>query len=143
MNLPLAACVTGLVLYQLSQKFWPRSIHPLRGLALAYLVAALATLLASHAVNAPDEQPAPGPLPQLLSLWPVLALGLSTVAVEASYIALYRRGAALSRLGPYSGAAATAALVAIGALLLRERLDARGWAGLAACLLGSLLLAGR
>lgn len=141
LNLPLGACFAGLVAYQLALKFWPRSLNPLRGLAAAYLLAALLALACSFALDQPADAAAP---PHRASaLWPLLLLAAATVAIEAGYIALFRRGAGLATLGPYAGAAATVTLAAVGAFYFRESLGLRGWLGLAACLAGSLLLSGK
>lgn len=135
-NIPLLVCVAGMVACQLAQKFWPRTMHPLRLLAASYGVAVVIALVVSLLVAPPAAKDAPAPLTPH-ALWPVLLLGLATVAVEAGYLALFRDGAAVSKLGPYAGSLATAALAAIGVTAFHEHIAARGWAGLALSCAGS------
>ena len=135
--LPLLLAVVGAVTYHLSQKAVPGAAAPFVVIGTAYAVGLAACVAVVVANGAPVAE-------TVRVAWrPAVGIGLGALAIEAGFLLAYRAGWPLSTASLVVNATVAAVLLVAGLLAFGEALSARQWAGVAACALGLVLIAGR
>lgn len=135
----VAIVILSQVSYQLAQKALPGSVKPFAALAVVYGIATgacLLTALLSGSIPTVREYGA------YLSL-PILLLSLAVIGIEAGFLVLYRGGGAVSTAYTTASAGTVVGLLLIGALWLREPINARQLFGLTLAALGGWLAIAR
>lgn len=134
---PLAVAVAGTVAYHLFQKAVPGTAAPFVVIGAAYVAGFLGCVLSVVATAAPVGE-------TLRSAWrPAVGIGLSALVIEAGVLWVYRAGWPLSTASLISNVTVAVVLLGVGVLAYAEPLTPRQWAGIAACGVGLVLLAGR
>ncbi|GAB5534636.1 MAG: membrane protein [Rubricoccaceae bacterium] len=135
--LPLLAALGGVVLYHLSQKAIPGDAAPYVVIGLAYavgLATCVAVVLASGTSIAET----------LRSAWrPAVGVGLGALTIEAGFLLAYRAGWPLSSAGLLVNVAAAIVLLVVGLAFFRETLTVQQWIGVAACVVGLVLISSK
>lgn len=127
--------VVGAFSYHLSQKSVPKDAGPLVVLLHAYLVAS-ALCLVIVLFTAGEQGRA-----ELLRPRPIsLALGVCVLMIEVGVLLMYRSGWPVGRAALISTLLATVVLLPAGYWFFDETLPLLKVAGLAACLVGTILL---
>jgi drug/metabolite transporter (DMT)-like permease len=126
-------CTVG---YHLVLKVTPAGANPLLSLMLTYAVVTL--LLGAMLVVAPGSFEWRHELRQVN--WTVLALAIVIVGLDLGFLFLYRSGFEVSLGALITQSAAAMLLLAIGAIVFREKLSAANLAGLVLCLAGLWLV---
>lgn len=133
----LALTVAGNVLYHLSQKSIPGSVHPVVSIVASYLTAIALSIVILVAF--PLHEPL---LVEVKKLnWATIAVGLSIVAVELGYLLAYRAGGRVSLASVTANTTVALVLLPTGMLLFRERVTPANAIGLACCVIGLVLVA--
>lgn len=137
---PLALVVGANILYNVAARSVPVDCSPYMTLVVTYLVASFLSLVAYFVF---DEGANFWPALQKTN-WTGIALAISMVGLEVGYIFIYRFGWKISVASLLSNILLAIALLAIGLIFYKERLDLRQWAGIILCIGGcALLLASR
>ena len=135
--LPLLVALAGAVVYHLSQKAVPGDAAPFVVIGLAYAVGLATCAAIVVASGAPVAE-------TLRSAWrPAVGVGLGVLAIEAGFLLAYRAGWPLSTASLVVNVTVAVVLLAVGLAAFGESLSARQWAGVAACVAGLALVAGR
>jgi len=128
--------VASNVLYHVSQKSIPASVHPLLTVAVTYAAALLVTLLLWPV--------SPGGAPKLADFsrlnWATLGVAVSAVGIEIGFLLAYRAGWNINVGSLAVSVAVALVLIPTGALVFRERLSAANTAGIVLCVVGLLLV---
>ena len=128
--------VASTVLYHLFQKMTPGDVHPLLSLTVTYIVAALVCL-----VFLPLFPLKGGLLSSLRQVnWVSFALGAAIVGLEVGFLLAYRSGWQISAAGLVSNVIVSVLLIPLGLLLFHEKLTVINSMGIAACILGLVLV---
>jgi hypothetical protein len=135
--LPILMIVLGNVAYHLGLKALPTSVHPLSPLVVLFSTSALATLglrliFRGDAATLAAETAAAG--------WKPVLVGVSIILIELGFLLAYRAGWKISTAAVTANILVAVALLAIGALALREPVTLSRLAGIATCLAGLWLL---
>ncbi len=127
--------------YHLSQRSISTKVNPLTSLALTYLVALAATLIAFPFFSPADS----GPLGQQIKSanWATYALGLALVGLELGFLLVYRSGWKVSIAALFSNALVTVLLIPAGMFFFREQLDLKKVTGIALASAGLWLMSGK
>jgi drug/metabolite transporter (DMT)-like permease len=132
----MALTVLSNVLYHIFQKFTPGAVNPLLSLAVTYGTAMILCL-----ALLPLFPLQSGLAASLRGLsWTSFALALAITGLELGFLLAYRAGWNIS-LGPaVSNVLVAMLLLPIGLLLFREKLSIVNGIGVAACLVGLVLI---
>ena len=120
----------GLVLYNLVQKNQPVSVHPFQILSVAYITAAIVSVAIHRTV------PTLGTTSLKSALLPAACLGLTVIVVEVGFMLVYRSGWNVGLASTVSTAAASAVLLPIGVVFLRDQITPINLFGIALCMVG-------
>ncbi len=135
--LPLLLALAGAVAYHVAQKAVPGMAAPFVVIGLAYAVGLLACVGAVVAMGTPVAE-------TVRAAWrPALVIGLGALTIEAGFLLAYRAGWPISTASLGVNVTVAAVLLIVGVLAYGEVLTPRQWAGIAACTVGLVLLAGR
>lgn len=135
----VAIVILSQVSYQLAQKALPGSVKPFAALAVVYGIATgacLLTALLSGSIPTVREYGA-------YLGFPILLLSVAVIGIEAGFLLLYRAGGAVSTAYTTASAGTVVGLLLVGALWLREPIDARQLFGLTLAALGGWLAIAR
>jgi drug/metabolite transporter (DMT)-like permease len=135
---PMATIVASFIIYHIAIKALRPDLHPLAFLIAVYIVALVATIglwiafpsLGPTGVRAGDM------------VW-VLMLGIALVGIEFGFLMAYRNGWSVSVAPTFSNVTLALIMAPIGMIFLKERLGWQGFAGLALCVVGLILMARR
>ena len=127
--------------YHLSQRGISTKINPLLSLALTYVVALAATLIAYPFFSTPES----GSVGEQIKSanWATYSLGLALVGLELGFLLVYRSGWKVSVAALYSNALVTLLLIPVGVLFFQEHLDLKRVVGIALASVGLWLIGGR
>lgn len=135
--LPLLVALGGVVLYHLSQKSVGGDAAPFVVVGLAYAVGLAACLAVVLASGTPMGE-------TLRSAWrPAVGIGLVALTIEVGFLLAYRAGWPLSSAGLLVNVAAALVLLVVGLAVFREALTVQQWIGVAACVVGLVLISSR
>lgn len=134
----MATIVASFMLYHLAIKALRPDLHPLAFLVGVYIVALTLTIVLWLAF------PALGPTGVRAGdmVW-VIMLGVALVGIEFGFLMAYRNGWTVSVAPTFSNVTLALIMAPIGMIFLKERLGWQGFAGLAFCVLGLILMARR
>ena len=133
---PILLAISGGVLYHVSQKNIPQTVHPLAAVIIAY-----ATGIALCAVGMLLDPAGRSFLSSLKDTnWAVIGVGAGALAIEVGFLLAYRAGWNINSASVVMSISVALLLVPIGLLAFKEHLSARGAAGIGCCLLGLYLL---
>jgi drug/metabolite transporter (DMT)-like permease len=135
---PMATIVASFIIYHIAIKALRPDLHPLAFLIAVYIVALVATIglwiafpaLGPTGVRAGDM------------VW-VLMLGIALVGIEFGFLMAYRNGWSVSVAPTFSNVTLALIMSPIGMIFLKEKLGWQGFAGLALCVVGLILMARR
>lgn len=135
--LPLLLAVLGAVAYHVSQKSVPGQAAPFVVIGLAYAVGLATCVAAVVASGTPVAD-------TVRAAWrPAIGVGLGALTIEAGFLLAYRAGWPLSTASLVVNVTVAVVLLGVGLAVWGEALAARQWVGVAACLVGLALIAGR
>jgi drug/metabolite transporter (DMT)-like permease len=134
--LPLLMTIIGGVLYHLSSKSVPRTLHPLSAIIVAY-AAAIALCLVAALFYQTDES-------LLASFreigWAAIGIGAGAAMIEVGFLLAYRAGWQISVTSIIVNVSVAVILIPVGLALFRERLSLWNVAGIFLCLAGLMLI---
>jgi drug/metabolite transporter (DMT)-like permease len=138
MTWPMATIVASFILYHLAIKAIRPDLHPLAFLVGVYAVALVVTIglwiafpaLGPTGVQAGDM------------VW-VVMLSVALVGIEFGFLMAYRNGWTVSVAPTFSNVTLALIMAPIGLIFLKEKLGWQGFAGLALCVCGLILMARR
>ncbi|MBI3157995.1 MAG: EamA family transporter [Chloroflexi bacterium] len=132
----IALTVVSNVIYHIFQKLTPGQVNPMLALTVAYLVAAVISLLLL-----PFFPLQTGLLAELRQVnWASVGLGASIVGLELGFLLAYRLGWNISLAALISNVAVALLLIPVGLLLFKEHITPLNATGLVVCLIGLLLV---
>ncbi|MEO0560326.1 MAG: hypothetical protein AAF170_19330 [Bacteroidota bacterium] len=135
--MPLLLALGGVVLYHLSQKSVGGDAAPFVVVGLAYAVGLATCLAVVLASGTPMGE-------TLRSAWrPAVGIGLGALIIEVGFLLAYRAGWPLSTAGLLVNVAAAVVLLLVGLAFFREALTVQQWIGVAACVVGLILISSR
>ena len=135
--LPLLVALGGVVLYHLSQKSVAGDVAPFVVVGLAYAVGLATCIVVVLASGTPLVE-------TVRSAWrPALGIGLGALIIEVGFLLAYRAGWPLSSAGLLVNVAAALLLLVVGLVAYHEVLSVRQWVGVAACVVGLILISSR
>ena len=124
-------------MYHLSQKSVPGDAAPFVVIGLAYAVGVATCAAVVVASGTPVAE-------TLRSAWrPAVGVGLGALVIEAGFLLAYRAGWPLSTASLIVNVTVAVVLLAVGLAAFGESLSVRQWGGVAVCLVGLALVAGR
>lgn len=134
--LPILLAVFGGVLYHVSQKAIPHTVHPFAAVIIAYLVGILVCIAAL------SLDPAGRSFADSIKKanWAVVGVGLGAVVIEIGFLLAYRHGWNINAASVICNISVALLLIPIGLLAFREHLSFRQAAGIGCCLIGLYLL---
>lgn len=136
---PILLAISGGVLYHVSQKNIPPTVHPFAAVIIAYATGIV--LCAVGLQFDPDGRPF---LPSLKEAnWAVIGVGVGALAIEVGFLLAYRAGWNINSASVVMSITVALLLIPIGLLAFKENLSPRGAAGIGCCLLGLYLLSKR
>ncbi|TAK11691.1 MAG: hypothetical protein EPO32_11370 [Anaerolineae bacterium] len=128
--------VVSNVIYHIFQKLTPTQVNPMLALAVAYIFAALVSLL-----MLPLFPLQAGLVSELRQVnWASIGLGASIVGLELGFLLAYRLGWDITLAALVSNVSVALILIPIGLALFREHLSAVNVTGLVVCLIGLVLV---
>jgi len=134
--LPILLAISGGVVYHVSQKAIPKTVHPFAAIMIAY-AAGIALCAVGLLVDSAGR-------PFLSSLrdanWAVIGVGVGATAIEVGFLLAYRAGWNINSASVVMSISVALLLIPIGLLAFKEHLSARSAAGIACCLIGLYLL---
>ncbi len=136
---PILLTISGGVLYHVSQKAIPQTVHPFVAVILAYAVGILLCAIGL----AFDPAGASGRFfvaSLKASNWAVVGVGVGAVVIEVGFLLAYRAGWNINSASVACNIAVALLLIPIGLLVFKEHLSWRAAAGIGCCLLGLYLL---
>ena len=136
---PIALIVASNVLYHICAKEVPSDIDAFASLTVTYVVACAGSLISyfllrrfTGSTRLREEFRKAG--------WATYALGVVIVGLETGWIFAYKAGWQISEGYVVNTAIAACALLVIGYLLYKEKIDRNKLIGLALCLAGSIII---
>ena len=133
---PILLAISGGVLYHVSQKAVPKTVHPFAAVIIAY-----ATGIALCAVGMLLD---PGGRSFLSSLkdanWAVIGVGVGAMAIEVGFLLAYRTGWNINSASVVMSISVALLLIPVGLLAFKEHLSPRSAAGIGCCLVGLYLI---
>jgi len=134
--LPMLLTVGGAVLYQISSKSVPRTVHPLVAIIAAYLTAIVLCLFATWL------WPVTGAVSASLRQfnWGVAGIGLGAALIEVGFLLAYRAGWPLNLASIIVNVSAAVVLLPLGLAMFGERITLAKGLGAALCLIGLVLI---
>jgi drug/metabolite transporter (DMT)-like permease len=136
--LPITLTIAGAVLYHLSSKSVPRTVHPLAAILGAYAVAMVACFIVG--LGWPDSEGSSFPTVRGFN-WSVAGIGLGAAMIEVGFLIAYRAGWPLNAASLFVNVAAALVLIPIGFALFSERVSPGRGLGIVLCVVGLVLLA--
>ncbi|HMV51709.1 MAG TPA: hypothetical protein PLD20_00645 [Blastocatellia bacterium] len=133
---PILLTISGGVLYHVSQKAVPQTVHPFVAVILAYAVG-IALCVIGLAFD-PAGRSFVASLKA--SNWAVAGVGAGAVVIEVGFLLAYRAGWNINSASVACNIAVALLLIPIGLLVFKEHLSWRAAAGIGCCLLGLYLL---
>lgn len=133
---PLILVVASSVLYTIASKEVPHDGSPYVTLVITYLLAAISSFILYCMFDGEKSFPREA----LKVFAPGIALGISMIGLEIGYIFIYRANWKISIASLLCNAILAVALLLIGLLFYRERLNLQQALGFILCLAGSVLL---
>lgn len=133
---PILMTISGGVLYHVSQKAIPQTVHPFAAVIIAYAVG-IALCAAGMAFD-PAGRSFFSSLKE--SNWAVVGVGIGAVVIEVGFLLAYRAGWNINSASVVCNIAVALLLIPIGLLAFRESISARSAAGIGCCLIGLYLL---
>jgi drug/metabolite transporter (DMT)-like permease len=133
---PILLAISGGVLYHVSQKAIPRTVHPFAAIIFAYAVG-----IVLCAVGMAFDQAGRSFLSSFRDAnWAVIGVGAGAMAIEVGFLLAYRAGWNINAASVVMSISVSLLLIPIGLLAYKEHLSARSAAGICCCLLGLYLL---
>ena len=133
---PIALVVLSNTLYNICAKSTPANANAFLSLAVSYLAAAGLSILA---FLLGDRQASLAVELRRLN-WTSIVLAFSIIGLEFGYICVYRAGWKVNTASLVGNIVLACVLVGVGALLYHEGVSLRQIAGIAACMVGLVLL---
>ena len=135
--LPIAAAVTGMLFYHISQKSISKGVNPFFAIVVAYLAGIVVSVVCAFTF--------PGNKSFMASVresnWAVYLMGIAAACIEVGFLLAYRNGWRLSIAAVATNVAVTVMLVPIGIIIFKDHLSLRNVVGLIFCVLGLALVA--
>lgn len=133
---PILLAISGGVLYHVSQKAIPKTVHPFAAVILAYAIG-----IALCAIGMAFDPAGRSFLASLKeSNWAVAGVGVGAVVIEVGFLLAYRHGWNINSASVACNIAVALLLLPIGLFGFKENLSPRGAAGIGCCLVGLYLL---
>lgn len=136
---PIILAIVGGVIYQVSQKSIPQTVHPFAAIIVAYVTGIVLCgigLLIDPAVRSWASS-------LTGTNWAVIGVGVGATTVEIGFLLAYRTGWNLNAASVVMSISLSLLLIPIGLLAFKEHLTLRAAAGIGCCLLGLYLLSKR
>ncbi len=133
---PILMTVFGGVLYHVSQKAIPHTVHPFAAVIIAYSAGILAC--AAGLILDPAGRSFTDSIKQ--ANWAMIGVGLGAVIIEIGFLLAYRHGWNINAASVVCNISVALLLIPIGTLAFREHLSFRQAAGIGCCLIGLYLL---
>lgn len=134
--LPILLAISGGVLYHVSQKSVPETVHPFAAVIIAYATGIV--LCAVGMLLDPAGRSFQSSLKN--ANWAVIGVGVGAMAIEVGFLLAYRAGWNINSASVVMSISVALLLIPIGLLAFKEHLSARNAAGVCCCLLGLYLL---
>ena len=129
---PIALVIVSNLLYHISARSTPDTLHPLASMTVVYTVGAVISLLLYFLLNRGENL-----LNEYRQVnWSSFALGLAVVGMEVGAIYMYKLGWDMSTGPLLYSSAITLLLVFIGGMFFHESITVRKLIGVAVCLVG-------
>ena len=134
--LPVVLIVLSNVFYNICAKSMPAASSPFLSLVVTYLVGAGASLALFFAIG-PERS-----IAQAIGHlnWAPFVLGISIVGLEAGYVFLYRAGWKVSAGSIVCNSILALALLAVGVLLYKEKINVNQIIGMGLCAAGLVFI---
>lgn len=133
---PILMVVLANVVYNISAKSTPSAVNAFLSLTVTYFVAAVCSILLY--LTQGEHQKIVNDLAQLN--WTSLTLGVSVVALEFSYIAVYRAGWNVNTASLIANILLACVLIVVGSLMYNETLTLKQLIGIAICAVGLIFI---
>ncbi|HWQ36773.1 MAG TPA: EamA family transporter [Blastocatellia bacterium] len=134
--LPLLMTIIGGVLYHLSSKSVPRTLHPLSAIIIAYAAAIVLCLVAALFYQTDESF-----LASFREIgWAAIGIGAGAAMIEVGFLLAYRAGWQISVTSIIVNVSVAVILIPVGLALFRERLSVWNVAGIILCLAGLMLI---
>ena len=134
---PILIVVAANTIYNISAKSTPAAINSFASLSVTYLIAMICSTVMYFVTS--------GQKNLLLELsktnWTTYALGLAIVGLEFGFLCVYRAGWKISMANLFASIALACVLLIVGFFLYKETLSLRQILGMAACVIGLILIA--
>lgn len=136
---PILLVITANVAYNISAKQTPKDLNPFFALVITYGIAML-TSLALYIFS-----PTQGSVITELKKtdWSTIVFGLCVVALEFGYLNIYRVGWPINLASLVSNISLAVILLFVGSAFYREQITLRQLVGVAACVIGLILVSGK
>ncbi|MGH9801907.1 MAG: hypothetical protein ACRD82_16215 [Blastocatellia bacterium] len=128
--------IAGGVMYHVSQKAIPKTVHPFAAVIIAYSVGIL--LCVAGMFFDPAGRSFLASVKN--SNWAVIGVGVSAAVIEIGFLLTYRAGWTINSASVICNISVALLLIPIGLLAFREHLSLRHAAGIGCCLIGLYLL---
>ena len=134
---PILIVVAANTIYNISAKSTPATVNSFASLSVTYLIAMICSTVMYFVTS--------GQKNLLLELsktnWTTYALGLAIVGLEFGFLCVYRAGWKISMANLFASIALACVLLIVGFFLYKEMLSLRQILGMAACVVGLILIA--
>lgn len=133
---PIILIVTSNTMYNICTKSTPGNANAFGSLLITYITAAAITaVFFFYSTGASDTA-----LELSRLNWTSIALGICVVGLEMGYIFLYRAGANISSASLLANICLAMTLLIIGAMIYKEHVSIQQMIGIAACIIGIILI---
>jgi drug/metabolite transporter (DMT)-like permease len=134
---PPILIISGLVLYQISQKSVDKDANPFIVVAVAYFIGILACVAGYFLLPRQDAEL----LPMIKTIaWSALGIGIGAAAIEFGFLLAYRAGWDVSILPLSANVFSALILILIGVFAYRESLSVEKFIGVLMCIGGLILI---
>ena len=134
---PILIVVAANTIYNISAKSTPAAINSFASLSVTYLIAMICSTVMYFVTSEQKNL--------LLELsktnWTTYALGIAIVGLEFGFLCVYRAGWKISMANLFASIALACVLLIVGFFLYKETLSLRQILGMAACVVGLILIA--